>query len=100
MAVTSVDSLQPSSGITFAMRDEHPLGPKGQSVGYADKLTLRQADQASPEGRDAALRAEARTDFAAIERNLEFIMSPLARVPTRKQLVHYSLLVMAGTACL
>jgi hypothetical protein len=41
-------------------------------------VTLRQADQASPEGRDSALRAEARTDFGAIESNLEFIMGQLA----------------------
>ena len=68
------------------MPDEHPM-------------TLRQADQASPEGRDSAPRAEG-TDFAAIESNLEFIMSQLAGVPTRKQLVRYSLLVMVGTACL
>jgi len=56
------------------MPDEHPL-------------TLRQADQA-------------RTDFAAIESNLEFIMSQLAQVRTRKQSARYSLLVMVGTACL
>jgi hypothetical protein len=56
------------------MPDEHPL-------------TLRQADQA-------------RADFAAIESNLEFIMSQPAEVPTRKQLARYSLLVMLGTACL
>ena len=62
---------QPSSVVTFAMPDEHPLGPKGQSRHSVAKLTLRQADQA-------------RTDFAAIESNLEFIMSQLARVPTRE----------------
>ena len=45
------------------MPDEHPL-------------TLRQANQA-------------RTDFAAIESNLECIMSQLARVPTRKQMAGY-----------
>jgi hypothetical protein len=33
-------------------------------------LTLRQADQA-------------RTDFAAVESDLEFIMAQLARIPTR-----------------
>jgi hypothetical protein len=43
---------------------------------------------------------QTRTDFAAIESNLEFIMSQLAQVPTRKQLARYSLLVMVGTACL
>jgi hypothetical protein len=36
-------------------------------------LTSQQADQP-------------RTDFAAIESNLEFIMGQLAQVPTRKQL--------------
>jgi hypothetical protein len=56
------------------MPDEHPL-------------TLRQADQS-------------RADFAAIESNLEFIMSQPAEVPTRKQLARYSLLVMLGTAYL
>jgi len=69
------------------MPEEHPPAPKGQSVGYADKLTLCQADQA-------------RTDFAAIESNLEFIMSQLTGVPTRKQLARYSLAVMVGAACL
>jgi hypothetical protein len=58
----------------IAMPDDHPL-------------TLRQANQA-------------RTDFAAIESNLEFIISQLARVPTRKQLARYSLLVVLGMACL
>jgi hypothetical protein len=61
---------------------------------------LRQSDQASPEGRDWPQNGQARTDFAAIESHLEFIMSQLARVPTRKQLARYSLLVMLGTACL
>jgi hypothetical protein len=36
---------------------------------------------------------------SAIESNLEFITSQLARVPTRKQLARYSLLVMVDTAC-
>jgi hypothetical protein len=61
---------------------------------------MRQADQASPEGRDWSQRDQVRTDFAAIESNLEFIMSQLAQVPTQKQLARYSLLVMVGTACL
>jgi hypothetical protein len=39
----------------------------------ADRFTLRQAD-------------EARTDFAAIESDLEMIMSRLAQVPTRKEI--------------
>ena len=41
-----------------------------------------------------------RIELVAIESNLEFIMSQLARVPTRKQLARYSLLVMVGTPCL
>ena len=65
----------------------HPYGI------YVRSLILRK-------NRGSALRAEARIDFAAIESNLEFIMSQLARVPTRKQLARYSLLVMVGTACL
>jgi hypothetical protein len=44
--------------------------------------------------------AQARTDFAAIDGNLNFIESQLAGVPTRKQLARYSLLVMLGTTCL
>jgi hypothetical protein len=58
----------------IAMPDEHPL-------------PLRQADQA-------------RTDFTAIDSNLDFIKRQLPRVPTRNQLARYSLLVMVGTACL
>jgi hypothetical protein len=68
------------------MPDEHPLSSPSAPRG-AEALTLRQADQA-------------RTDFATIESNLEFIMSQLVQVPTRKQLARYSLLVMVGTACL
>ena len=52
------------------MPDEHPLAAPSAPRG-AEALTLRQADQA-------------RTDPAAIESNLEFIMSQLARVPTRE----------------
>jgi hypothetical protein len=71
-------------------------------IGIPDEhqLTLRQADRASPEGRDWPEDGQARTDFATIESNLEFIMGQLARVPTRTQLARYSLLVMVGTACL
>jgi len=69
------------------MPDEHPLGPKRQSRHSVAELTLRQADQA-------------RTGFAAIESNLEFIMSQLPGIPTRKQLAGYSLLVVFGTTCL
>ena len=63
-------------------------------------LLLRQADQLHPKGETRHFRAEARTDFPAIESNLEFIMSQLARVPTRKHLARYSVWVMVGTACL
>ena len=52
------------------MPDEHPTRGTSAPRG-AEALTLRQADQA-------------RTDFAAIESNLEFIMGQLAAVPTRK----------------
>jgi hypothetical protein len=63
-------ACQPSSGITYAMPDEHPRTAPSPPRG-AEALTLRQADQA-------------RTDFAAIESNLEFIMSQLAGIPTRR----------------
>jgi hypothetical protein len=46
-------------------------------------LTLRQADQA-------------RTDFALLEGNLEFIMGQLARVPTRSYLCRTLLLATAS----
>jgi hypothetical protein len=52
------------------MQDEHTL-------------TLRQADQA-------------RTDFALIEDQLEFIMGQLARVPTRAYLCRSLLLATAS----
>jgi hypothetical protein len=87
--VTAVLKFNWSSTIIWhhiAMPDEHPLTAPSAPRG-AEALTLRQADQAH-------------TDFAAIESNLEFIMSQLAGVPTRKQLAGYSLLVMVGTACL
>jgi hypothetical protein len=66
---------------------------------YAD-LAPSRSSQASPEGRDWSRRGQARTDFAAIKSNLEFIMGQPARVPTRKYLARYSLLVMVGTASL
>ncbi len=53
-----------------------------------------------PKGETGHNATKLRTDFAVIESNLEFIMSQLAGVPTRKQLARYSLLVMVGTACL
>jgi hypothetical protein len=64
------------------------------------QLTLRQADQASPERRDWSRPGQARTDFVAIESDLEFIVGQLPRVPTRKQLARHSLLIMLGPACL
>jgi hypothetical protein len=70
--------------------DRYPLSARIRTLkAILNKIrpTLRQADQA-------------RTDFAAIENNLEFIMGQLSGVPTRKQLARYSLLVMVGTAAL
>jgi hypothetical protein len=95
------------------MPDEQPLAAPSAPRG-AEALPLRQADHASPataslrdteggtsaEGRDWPQRGQARTDFAAIESNLEFIIGQLARVPARKQLARYSFLVTVGTACL
>jgi hypothetical protein len=46
-------------------------------------LTLRQAD-------------EARTDFAAIESDLQFVMGQLARLPTRAYLCRTLLLATAS----
>jgi hypothetical protein len=56
------------------MRDEHTL-------------TLRQADQA-------------RTDFAAIESDLQFVMGQLARMPTRSDLAKTALGIIISTAAL
>jgi hypothetical protein len=50
-------------------------------------LTLRQADQA-------------RTDFAAIESNLEFIMAQLPRIPTRKEQARNTLGIIFATTML
>ena len=50
-------------------------------------LTLRQADQA-------------RTDFALIENNLEFLAGQLARVPTRGDLAKAALGIIFCTAVL
>ena len=50
-------------------------------------LTLRQADQA-------------RTDFAAVESDLEFIMAQLARIPTRKEQARNTLGIIFATATL
>jgi hypothetical protein len=49
------------------------------------ELTLRQADQA-------------RTDFAAIEDGLEFIMEQLAKVPTRNTLAWVAFAAFVGGA--
>jgi len=50
-----------------------------------DSFTLRQIDQA-------------RSDFAAIESDLEFVMSQLARLPTRKELARTALGIIFCTA--
>jgi hypothetical protein len=50
-------------------------------------LTLRQAD-------------EARSDFAAIADDLDFIKDQLARLPTRKELARLTLLAMTSSAAL
>jgi hypothetical protein len=50
-------------------------------------LTLRQADQA-------------RTDFAAIESDLQFVMGQLARLPTRRDLAKAALGTIISTAAL
>jgi hypothetical protein len=50
-------------------------------------LTLRQAD-------------EARSDFAAIEDELDFIKDQLARLPTRKELARLTLLALTSGAAL
>jgi hypothetical protein len=50
-------------------------------------LTLRQADQA-------------RTDFALLESNPEFIASRLSRLPTRRDLAMAALGIIVSTAAL
>jgi hypothetical protein len=50
-------------------------------------LTLRQTDQA-------------RTDFALLESNLEFIAGQLARLPTRRDLAMAALGIIISTAAL
>ena len=50
-------------------------------------LALRQADQA-------------RTNFAAIESDLQFVMGQLARLPTRRDLAKAPLGIMISTAAL
>src|SRR5438477_6689876 len=50
-------------------------------------LALRQADQA-------------RTDFATIESDLQFLMGQLARVPTRKEQARNALGIIFATAML
>ena len=54
---------------------------------YERILTLRQADQA-------------RTDFALIESNLEFIAGQLSRLPTRGDLAKTALGIIISTAAL
>jgi hypothetical protein len=50
-------------------------------------LALRQADQA-------------RTDFATIESDLQFLMAQLARIPTRKEQARNTLGIILATATL
>ena len=50
-------------------------------------LSLHQADQA-------------RTDFAAIESDLQFVMGQLARLPTRRDLAKAALGIIISTAAL
>ena len=50
-------------------------------------LSLRQADQA-------------RTDFAAIESDLQFVMGQLSRLPTRKEQARNALGIIFATAML
>ena len=50
-------------------------------------LTLRQADQV-------------RTDFAAIESDLQFVMGQLARLPARRDLAKAALGIIISTAAL
>jgi hypothetical protein len=52
-----------------------------------DRLTLRQADQA-------------RTDFAAFETHLEFLMHQMAQLPTYKELAKIALLIAFESAVL
>ncbi len=56
-------------------------------MSYERILTLRQADQA-------------RTDFALIESNLEFIAGLLSRLPTRGDLAKAALGIIISTAAL
>src|SRR5262249_15014086 len=65
---------QPCSAITCSMPDEHTLA-------------LRHADQA-------------RTDFAVIESDLQFVMGQLARLPTRRDLGMTALGIIVSTAAL
>jgi hypothetical protein len=57
------------------------------SKGPESRLTLRQADQA-------------RTDFAAIESDLDAIMARLVRLPTRGDLAKTALGIILSTAAL
>jgi len=86
--VLSIRKTRPEKGKQTASHGLTARQPSGiTSLCRRTPPTLRQADQA-------------RTDLAAIESNLEFIMSQLAGVQTRNQLARYSMLLMVGTACL
>jgi len=63
---------------------EGAVRPRKEPANEYD-LTLRQADQA-------------RTDFAAITDDLEFMMGQLAKVPTRRDLAWVALAAFLGGA--
>jgi hypothetical protein len=65
------------------------VGERKGARRYGDRAQLvdRQADQA-------------RSDFAAIECELEFVKAQLARLPTRKDLARLTLLAMTSGAAL
>jgi hypothetical protein len=64
------------------MRAERPPGDDPER-----RLTLRQADQA-------------RTDFAALEAHLEFLMHQMVQLPTYQQLAKFALLITFVAAVL
>jgi hypothetical protein len=64
------------------MRAERLLGDDPER-----QLTLRQADQA-------------RTDFAALEAHLDFLMHQMAQLPTYQQLAKFALLITFVAAVL
>jgi hypothetical protein len=86
--IGGVDSAVPTGtpGWPVCQRLNNPVTAFWHNVRMADEniLTLRQADQA-------------RTDFALIESNLEFLAGQLARVPTRGDLAKAALGIIFGS---